>query len=356
MTYHLGADYFEDPDGTFVSQPKKYIDRLADTYKKLFNEDPPKGYKTPLDKNDHPELDTSEILEGDMAAKYLTMVGQLQWLVTLGRFDIHAQVATMSRFRAAPRQGHMDRLKRIYSYAIRTKDYAIRFRTDQPDYSFLPDQDFDWTYSVYGYVQEILPDDMPDPLGEAVITTTTMDANLNHCLATGKSLTGFLHFVNKTPVDWYSKIQATVETATYGSEFVAAKTATEQIMDIRQTLRYLGAPIGAKSFLFGDNRSVVTSATLPHSTLTKRHNIPAFHRVREAIAAKLMAFYWIQSAFNLSDMLSKHWDHPTVYQMMLKLLITRGNITLIPKEATQEKEKENLKLQPEKLKKKEKEE
>ena len=47
-----------------------------------------------------------------MAAKYLTMVGQLQWLVTL---DLHAQVATMSRFRAAPRQGHLDRLKRICS-------------------------------------------------------------------------------------------------------------------------------------------------------------------------------------------------------------------------------------------------
>ena len=101
-----------------------------------------------------------------MAAKYLTMVGQLQWLVTLGRFDIHAQVATMSRFRAAPRQGHMDRLKM-------TKDYANRFRTEQPDYSFLPDQDFDWTYSVYGNVHESLPDDMPDPHGEVVTTTTT---------------------------------------------------------------------------------------------------------------------------------------------------------------------------------------
>ena len=206
-----------------------------------------------------------------MAAKYLTMVGQLQWLVTLGRFDIHAQVATMSRFRAAPRQGHMGRLKRIYSYAIRTMDYAIRFRTHQPDYSFLPDQDFDWTYSVYGYVQEILPDDMPEPCGEAVTTTSTMDANLNHCLATGKSLTGWLHFVNKTPVGWYSKKQATVETVTYGAEFVAAKTATQQIMGIRQTLRYLGAPIGAKSYLFGDNRSVITSATLPHSTLKQAH-------------------------------------------------------------------------------------
>ena len=103
MLYPCCADYFEDPDGTFVSQPKKYINKLADTYKRLFNEDQPKGYKTSLDKNDQPELDTDEILEGDMAAKYLTMVGQLQWLVTLGRFDIHAQVATMSRFRAAPR-------------------------------------------------------------------------------------------------------------------------------------------------------------------------------------------------------------------------------------------------------------
>ena len=134
---------------------KKYIYKLAETYKRLFNfnEDSPKGHKTLLDKNDHPELYTSEILEGDMAAKYLTMVGQLlQWLVTLGRFDIHAQVATMSRFSATPRQGHMDRLKRTYSYAIRAKDYAIRFRTGHPDYSFLPDQDFDWTYSVYGNV------------------------------------------------------------------------------------------------------------------------------------------------------------------------------------------------------------
>ena len=55
-------------------------------------------------------------------------------------------------------------------------------------------------------------------------------------------------------------------------------------------------------------------------------------------------------------MLSRHWDHPSVYPMILKLLITRGNITLLPKEATQEKEKENLKLQPEKLKNKEEEE
>ena len=123
-------------------------------------------------------------------------------------------------------------------YIIRTKDYAIRFRTDKPDLSYLPEQDFDWTHVVYGDVKAIIPDDISEPLGRAVATTTSVDANLNHCLETGKSLTGCLHFVNKAPTDWYSKRQAT-----YGSEFVASKTATEQILDLRLTLRYLGIPV-----------------------------------------------------------------------------------------------------------------
>ena len=153
----------------------------------------------------------------------------------------------------------------------------------------------DWSYTVYGNIQEITPHDCPKPLGKSVITTTTFDANLLYCMTTGASLTAFLHFCNQTPTDWYSKKQATVETATYGSEFEAAKTATEQIMDIRYTLRYLGVLIRSKSYMFGDNRSVVTSATLPHSTLSKRHNILAFHRAREAIAAKIIDFHWIKS-------------------------------------------------------------
>ena len=66
---------------------------------------------------------------------------------------------------------------------------------------------------MYGHVQEIIPNDIADPLGKPVTTTTTVDANLNHCLATGRSLMGCLLFVNHTPIDSYSKRQATVETA-----------------------------------------------------------------------------------------------------------------------------------------------
>ena len=172
-----------------------------------------------------------------MVVKYLAMVSQLQWLVTMGRFDLHAYVATMSRFRAASRQGHMHRLIRINAYAIRMKDYAIRFRTDQPDYSFLPMQDFDWAYSVYGDVHKVLPDDMPESLGGAVTTTTTMDANFEPLFRYWQISSWMSPLCQQTHEECNSKKHATVETATYGF------AATEQMMDIGQTLRYLGAPI-----------------------------------------------------------------------------------------------------------------
>ena len=105
------------------------------TYHSMFKQNPPKNMRTPLDKNDHPELDDSELLKGDSIQHYLTMIGQLQWLVTLGRFDIHAQVTTMSRFRSAPRKGHLERLQRIYGYVLKTKHYSTRYRTEEPDYT-----------------------------------------------------------------------------------------------------------------------------------------------------------------------------------------------------------------------------
>ena len=221
LSHHLGADYTRDKDNALVCQPKKYIERLAESYHSMFKQNPPKNMRTPLNKNDHPELDDSELLKGDSIQHYLTMIGQLQWLVTLGRFDIHAQVTTMSKFRSAPRKGHLERLQRIYGYVLKTKHYSTRYRTEEPDYTYLPDMKHDWTYTVYGNTQEIIPHDCPKPLGKSVTTTTTLDGNLLHCMATGASLTACLHFCNHTPTDWYSKKQATVETATYGSEFLA---------------------------------------------------------------------------------------------------------------------------------------
>ena len=144
---------------------------------------------------------------------------------------------SLSRFRAQPRKGHLDRAKMIVGYLLFLPYGAIRFRTGEPDFSSLKDQEYDWTRSVYSGACEQIPHDIPKPLGKYVQTTHYVDANLHHDLATGKAVTAALHFLNQTPIDAYSKRQSTVGTATYGSEFVAARTAVDQIIDIRTTLR-----------------------------------------------------------------------------------------------------------------------
>ena len=164
----------------------------------------------------------------------------MQWAVSLGRFDIQTATMTMSRFRVAPRKGHLERFKRIYGYLKKFASAAIRVRMDQPELSSLPDQNFEWCHTVYGNVEELIPGDAPKPLGRSVTTVTYTDANLYHDLLTGRSVTGILHFCNQTLIDWYSKRQATVETATFGSEFTAARISVDQIIDFRTTLRYLG--------------------------------------------------------------------------------------------------------------------
>ena len=132
-----------------------------------------------------------------------------------------------------------------------------------------------------------------------------MDADHARDKVTCRSVTGILLCVNNTPVIWYTKRQKTVETSTYGSELVAARIATEMIMEVRYKLRMLGVPLEETSLLIGDNMSVILNTTLPSSMLKKKHNAIAYHRVREAIAAKIINFAHIDSKLNVADILTK---------------------------------------------------
>ena len=325
VSYHLGNDYFRDDDGTLCVGPKKYIEKMAVEYKRLFGETPSRKVSSPLDKNDHPELDDSPLLDDEGIRKYQSLIGTLQWTITLGRFDVGTAVMTMSSFRVAPREGHLERLRRICGYLYKMKNGFIRIRTEEPDYSDLPDAQYDWAKTVYGDVEEQVPEDVPPTRGKRVVMTTYKDANLYHDLTTGRAVTGVIHLLNQTPVDWFTKKQSTVETATYGSEFSAARTAIQQITALRLTLRYLGVEIHGATVMFGDNESVVKSGSLPHSPLHKRWHGLAYHYTREAVASGMVAFHHIPGEINPADILSKHWGYSQIWEQLQPLLFWEGN-------------------------------
>jgi len=202
---------------------------------------------------------------------------------------------------------------------------TIKIRTDAPDYSAIPVKMYDWEYSCYADAEEEIPHDSPKPKGKSITMTSYFDANLYHDMISGKAVTGILHLFNQTPIDWFSKLQTTAETATFGSEYIAARTCTEQIIDLRLTLRYLGVPINGRTMVFGDNESVINSAAIPHSRMHKRWVALSYHRVRWAVAAGIINIHHVPSKENAADILSKHWDLPSVWEMMKPLLFWHEN-------------------------------
>ena len=98
-----------------------------------------------------------------------------------------------------------------------------------------------------------------------------------------------------------------METATFGSEFITARTAVDQIIYLHLTLMYLGVLINPKYYMFRDNKAVVTNASIMVSTLSKRSHLAAYHRLQEAIAVGYLLFNWKDVKSNPADILSKHF-------------------------------------------------
>ena len=97
--YYLGGDVCIKYEGNSIKElslsSTTYITQICNKIETLM------GWKlhsfnNPMEPNYHPEIDQSDYLIGDNISKYRMMVGSLNWLVTLGRYDIHYTVCTLA--------------------------------------------------------------------------------------------------------------------------------------------------------------------------------------------------------------------------------------------------------------------
>jgi hypothetical protein len=128
---------------------------------------------------------------------------------------------------------------------------------------------------------ELLPPDMPEPLGKPIQMTTFVDSDHAGDTVMRLSRTGVLVFLNSAPILWYSKKQNSIETSTFGSEFTMMKTGVELSEGIRYKLRMMGVPLDGHIHIKVDNMSVVKNTSIPESMLKKKSNSITCHCVRE---------------------------------------------------------------------------
>jgi hypothetical protein len=269
----------------------------------------------PMKADYRPEVDVTPILSTVLASYYQGLIGVLRWTCELGRIDILTEVSMLSSHNALPREGHLEAVLDIFAYLKKHQSAALVFDDDLPIIDERRFKQVDWS-DIYGNVEEALPPNMPAPLGNPIEMFCFVDSNHAGNLATRRSHTGIIIFINKAPILWYSKRQNTVESSTFGSEFVALRTAVELIIGLRYKLRMFGVPINGPTSVFCDNQSVVHNSTTPESTLSKKHNAICYHRVREAAAAKIIRVAKEDTETNLADLLTK----PLVHQKRKNLL------------------------------------
>src|SRR5210317_2208664 len=135
--------------------------------------------------------------------------------------------------------------------------------------------------------------------------TMFVDAPHAANVVTRQSRTGVIIYVMGDPVIWFSKKQNSIETSSFGSEFMALKTGIELFEGLRYKLRMMGVSIDGYGSTFVDKNSVVVNTSSPESTLKKKSNSIAYHFACAKSAADVLRVDWVPTDENCADILTK---------------------------------------------------
>ena len=178
--------------------------------------------------NYRPEMDSSPELDGADGAYYQSLIVILWWMVELGRIYICCEVSMMSYHLALPREGHLAQFFHIFAYLKKHHNSALVFDPSYYDVNVDTFLKHDWT-KFYVDVKEAMPTDMIGTLVKEVVMRCFVDANHAEDKLTRRSCSGLSIFLQIAPIYYCSNRQNTVETSTFGSEFMAMKLACKYI-------------------------------------------------------------------------------------------------------------------------------
>ncbi len=242
-----------------------------------------------------------------MASYYQSLIGVLRWIVELGRVDICLEVSILSSCLALPREGHLEQVLHVFSYLKKYHNAELVYDPSDPVIDETKFEAKDWASSEFGHLggKEEIPSAIPEPRGMGFTISSKVDASHADDTVTRRSRTGFLVWINCSLVHWWSKKRTSVETSSFGSEFVAMKQCCEYLRGLRYKLRMMGIPVNGPCYVMGDNQSVLANTSDPGSTLKKKSQSIAYHFIREGVARQEWRTAYVNTRENESDLLTK---------------------------------------------------
>ena len=141
---------------------------------RLFGTRPGRKCQSPLEKGDHPEMDTLNLLDSDGTQFSQSLIRVMNLVASLTRMIIATAAMHLS---GATSWTCWARQTCLWEY-LTVQDAAIFFRTSEPDYSSLPEQNFDWMSSVFGNDRYLIPPNIAEARGKPFRITHDVGTNL----------------------------------------------------------------------------------------------------------------------------------------------------------------------------------
>ncbi|GJR28694.1 putative ribonuclease H-like domain-containing protein [Tanacetum coccineum] len=266
LTFFLGLQVQQRPDGIFISQDK-YVQEILKKFDLECVRTATTPYEAPKPKSkNEPDSPVNVHL-------YRSMIGSLMYL-TASRPDIMFAVSACSRNQVTPTTSNLEAVKKIFKYLKGQPRLGLWYPRESP------------------FVLEAYSDS--DYAG----------ANKDR-----KSTTGGCQFLGRRLISWQCKKQTIVATSSTEAEYVAAANCCGQVLWIQNQLLDYGYNF-MNTKIFIDNQSTICIVKNPVFHQRTKHIEIRHHFIRDANEKKLIQVLKIHTDDNVADLLTKAFDGP----------------------------------------------
>lgn len=252
-----------------------------------------KSASTPLSPSVQLTSEESNKLDRKDHKQFRRLIGRLTFLVTATRPDIAFAVNQLSQYLAGPRKIHLEAAKHVLRYVKGTIDFGLTFSAKGSHLSGLT------AYADSAYANS----------------------------AKSRSTTGYIFFINGTPISWTSKKQSLTAQSSTEAEYMAVAEAAKQAIWIRHFLYSTGKGSmyhGSPTVIYEDNQGAIKIADNPVNHPKTKHIAVRYHAIRDHISNGEISLEYLSTDKMIADGLTKVTNHVAQRRLVDGLRLCQG--------------------------------
>uniref|UniRef100_A0A803Q3J8 Uncharacterized protein n=1 Tax=Cannabis sativa TaxID=3483 RepID=A0A803Q3J8_CANSA len=283
--YFLGFEVLRDSTAIYLNRSKYIQDLLVKTNMLGANSQP-----TPMCTTAKLSLNSGTPLADP--SQYRNVIGALQYLL-MTRPDIAFAVNKLSQYLKAPTTDHWGACKRILRYLFGTTNLGLTFTAFTH-------------FNLQGY----------------------SDADWAGCSDDRKSTTGYCMYLRNNLVSWCSKKQSVIARSSTESEYRALALAASEMVWLESILNELSIPTATTPILWCDNLGAGSLTSNPVYHARTKHIEIDVHFVRNRVLDKKLDVRYVDSTYQIADLLTKPLHNPQFNYLRVKLTLKPNECNL----------------------------